>query len=177
MRRLALVLPLLVACSTATTPSAPPAGRTITGEEAGRYLRDAARAGDVEVVTALVRAGTAIEAADEKGYTPLILAAYHGHLAVVDALLAAGADACRGDARGNTALMGAAFKGYDAIVERLGKECPIDQANGEGRTALMFASLVGKTGLVKMIEGLGADGGRKDADGRTAADWAATQLR
>lgn len=73
-------------------------------------------------------------------------------------------------------MMGAAFKGYETVVTRLGKEaCAVDQANQQGRTALMFASLVGKTGIIRLLEDLGADASRRDTEGRTADDWARTQ--
>ncbi len=94
-----------------------PQGRLLNPSEVQLYLLEAARAGDLALVAGLLEAGATPEVADDRGYTPLILAAYHGHGAVVDKLLGAGADPCRGDARGNTALMGAAFKGYSEIVE------------------------------------------------------------
>jgi ankyrin repeat protein len=163
------------------TPPAAPTGtpnteRTLSKDGAGQYLRDAARIGDTELISALVEVGAPIESADDKGYTPLILAAYHGHPEAVELLLAKGADACRPDVRGNTAMMGAAFKGYEDIVTRLARErCSIDQTNESGKTALMFASLVGKTGIVKFLEGRGADADRRDRSGKTAEDWAQTQ--
>ncbi|MDP0886256.1 ankyrin repeat domain-containing protein, partial [Klebsiella pneumoniae] len=65
--------------------------------------------------------------ADAKGYTGLILAAYHGHGGAVEQLLEAGADPCVQDARGNTALMGAIFKGEVRIARRLiGAQCSPD---------------------------------------------------
>ncbi len=162
--------------SVAAPSATPPAERALSKVGAGQYLRDAARIGDNEVISALVEAGAPIESADEKGYTPLILAAYHGHPEAVELLLAEGADACRPDAHGNTAMMGAAFKGYEDIVTRLAREpCSMDQTNESGKTALMFASLVGKTGIVKFLEGRGADAKRRDLSGKTAEDWAQTQ--
>ena len=151
-------------------------GRTLTQTEAGRYLLDAARAGDSAVVEGLLAKGAPVEARDDKGYSPLILAAYRGHAATVETLLAHGADPCGGDKSGNTALMGAAFKGYDVIVERLSREkCEVDQTNGSGRTALMFAALVGKTRITRLLESKGAARARVDRSGRSADDWATTQ--
>jgi ankyrin repeat protein len=158
----------------ATAPAR--AQRALSEDSAGQYLRDAARAGDLELIQGLLAAGAPLESTDKKGYSALILAAYHGHADAVDALLAAGADACHPDARGNTAMMGAAFKGYEGIVARLSRErCAIDQSNASGKTALMFASLVGKTGIVQLLERRGADSERRDETGRTAEDWARTQ--
>lgn len=144
--------------------------------DAERILLDAARAGETELVTGLVKAGVPVETRDAKGYSALILAAYHGHLATVEALLALGADGCAGDARGSTALMGAAFKGYVPVIERLSKEpCAVDQANALGQTALMFATLFGRNDAARALEAKGADPTRRDAAGLSASDWASTQ--
>ena len=152
------------------------AARTLDAKEAGAYLRDAARAGDSDLIAALTRAGTPVDDADEKGYTSLILAAYHGNLDSVERLLEAGADACRGDKRGNTALMGAAFKGYEDVVARLSREpCTITQQNGSGRTAYMFAAIVGRTKILRLLESRGADPNARDRGGMSANDWAKTQ--
>ena len=174
----AMALGALVMRSHLATPAAATHGvqRALSKDSAGQYLRDAARAGDTELIHGLLAAGAPLESADEKGYSALILAAYHGHAEAVEVLLARGADACHPDARGNTAMMGAAFKGYEDIVARLSRErCAIDQSNSSGKTALMFASLVGKTGIVQFLENRGADAERRDDTGKNAGDWARTQ--
>ncbi len=154
----------------------PTAARTLPLGEAERYLLEAARAGDEALVRGLVAAGTPVEARDERGFTPLILAAYHGHAETVEALLQLGADACRGDSRGNTALMGAAFKGHARIAARLATEpCAVDQQNALGQTALMFSSLFGRGEVSSLLQGKGASPALRDAAGRSADDWAATQ--
>lgn len=88
-------------------------------EQLQDYYFDAARRGDVEMLNTFIDSGYSLNTQDEKGYTALILAAYHGESAYVDRLLAAGADACVQDKRGNTALMGAIFKGELKIAQRL----------------------------------------------------------
>ena len=172
-----LALGALVVRSHGSAPATTPgAQRALSQNSAGEYLREAARAGDTELLQGLLAAGAPVESADEKGYSALILAAYHGHARAVELLLERGADACHADKRGNTAMMGAAFKGYADIVARLSRErCAIDQSNSSGKTALMFASLVGKTGIVQFLENRGADAARRDDDGRNAEDWARTQ--
>jgi hypothetical protein len=154
----------------------PAQGRVLAVSEAERYLIAAAREGDVELVTGLVKAGTPVNSHNERGFTPLILAAYHGHTEVARVLLAAGADACAGDSRGNTALMGAAFKGHTDIVELLLQQpCAVNQSNGVGQTALMFASLFGRKEVAEKLRQHGASAEQRDASGRTAEDWARTQ--
>src|SRR5262245_23675936 len=76
--------------------------KIIARTEAERILLEAARAGELDIVRGLVEAGVSTEARDQKGYTPLILAAYHGHEPTVRALLELKADACAGDRHGNT---------------------------------------------------------------------------
>ncbi len=155
---------------------APGKGKVLALSEAERYLLEAARAGDTELVAGLLKAGTPPEARDARGFTPLILAAYHGHLDTVRALLEAGADACAGDSRGNTALMGAAFKGYAEVVDLLNQQpCAVDQTNGLGQTALMFASLFGRKDVAEKLQQRGASAELRDASGRSASDWARTQ--
>lgn len=155
---------------------APAQGKLLALSDAERYLLEAARAGDTEVVAGLLKAGTPPEARDARGFTPLILAAYHGHLETVRALLAAGADACAGDTRGNTALMGAAFKGYAEVVDVLNQQpCAVDQTNRLGQTALMFASLFGRKDVAEKLQQRGASVELRDASGRSASDWARTQ--
>jgi hypothetical protein len=156
---------------------APPAkGKVIALSDAERYLINAARVGDTEVVAGLLKAGTPADARDARGFTPLILAAYHGHLDTVRALLAGGADACAGDNRGNTALMGAAFKGYAEVVELLNQQpCAVDQTNRFGQTALMFASLFGREDVAAKLRQRGASAELRDSSGRSAEDWARTQ--
>lgn len=59
------------------------------------YYFDAARRGDVPMLETFIESGYSLDTRDSKGYTALILAAYHGQGAAVDRLLAAGADAAR----------------------------------------------------------------------------------
>src|SRR5690606_41170227 len=79
---------------------------TTEAEQVQAQLRDyffnAARFGDNEMLDEFIQAGFDLNAADDKGYSALILAAYNGHADAVEQLLGAGADACAEDKRGNT---------------------------------------------------------------------------
>ncbi|MCW1244083.1 ankyrin repeat domain-containing protein [Pseudomonas sp. SAICEU22] len=156
-------------------PPADPAG---VREQLQDYYFDAARRGDVPMLNTFIEAGYSLDTRDEKGYTALILAAYHGHGPAVDRLLAAGADACAQDKRGNTALMGAIFKGEVQIARRLlSTDCSPDQRNGAGQTAAMYAGLFKRDELLDALKAKGADLEARDPLGNAAADLAKGEIR
>ncbi|AKI98648.1 hypothetical protein ATI61_10648 [Archangium gephyra] len=51
----------------------------------------------------------------------------------------------------------------------------MDQSNGVGQTALMFARLFGREQVAERLRQHGASEAKRDARGRTAEDWARTQ--
>jgi hypothetical protein len=67
-------------------------------------LRSAAAQGDVAQATSLLNQGAAIDARDEAGRTPLMLAVTQGRLEIVRLLLARGADPNAADNAGRTPL-------------------------------------------------------------------------
>jgi len=162
-----MLLTLLAAAAVQTAPAPDPRASFFA----------AARAGRVDVIEALLDAGAPINARDDRGYTGLILAAYNGRAELARRLIDRGAEVCAGDARGNTALMGAAFKGDDAMARLLveTRACPVDQANAQGQTALMMASLFGRVAQVRMLLAAGAEPGKADLAGATAASLARAQ--
>ncbi|MCE4056692.1 ankyrin repeat domain-containing protein [Pseudomonas sp. Au-Pse12] len=142
------------------------------------YYFDAARRGDVAMLNTFIEAGYALDTQDEKGYTALILAAYHGQGPAVERLLAAGANACAQDKRGNTALMGAIFKGEVQIARRLlAADCSPDQRNGAGQTAAMYAGLFKREELLQALVAKGADLNAEDPLGNSPARLASGQIR
>jgi ankyrin repeat protein len=153
----------------ATERQTPPAVAALPSPERRQQLLfEAARLGRTDMIDPLLKAGADINAYDERGFTPVILAAYNGQLATVDALIGKGADACRPDRdQGNSAQMGVAFKGEDAIAARLLKAgCDVNARNHAGQTALM---------MVELLLAAGADRTIQDAAGRSAGSVAAGQ--
>src|SRR5258707_2269526 len=67
---------------------------------------DAARAGRVDLLDGLIKAGVNPNERDPHGFTPLILAAYNEQPQAVDFLITNGADPCATDPKCNTALIG-----------------------------------------------------------------------
>ncbi|MCF4996488.1 hypothetical protein GIW70_10780 [Pseudomonas syringae] len=142
------------------------------------YYFDAARRGDVPMLDTFIEAGYSLDTRDAKGYTALILAAYHGRGEAVERLLTAGADACAQDQRGNTALMGAIFKGELQIARRLMRsDCSPDQRNGAGQTAAMYAGLFKRVELLDALKARGADLNAEDPLGNSATRLANGEIR
>jgi len=106
-------------------------------------LHEAAQAGHVDILAALLEAGADVHARDLAGRTPLLDAAYAGRLGAVNALLAAAADVNVRDAQDRTAL------------------------------ALACAGLTPSAALVRCLLERGADPDAADATGRRAVDLAA----
>ncbi|MFA3792421.1 ankyrin repeat domain-containing protein [Aliiglaciecola sp. SL4] len=138
---------------------------------------DAARTGDIELLTTFYNAGLSVNIANEKGYTALILSAYNGQTEAVNFLLGLeDINPCQEDARGNTALMGAIFKGNLRIAKSLmGVDCEVDQSNQNGQTALMFATLFDRQDIIQGLLDQGANISLKDSHSRSLSDIAASQ--
>ena len=83
-------------------------------------LFDQIRTGNFEAVRDLLENNpNLLEIRDQRGSTPLLLAAYYGHENIVTLLLEKGARVDALDGSGNTALMGVCFKGFTGIAEKL----------------------------------------------------------
>ena len=138
---------------------------------------DACRHGDVVQVKALLAADSSlINAADAKGFTPIILAVYNQSTAVTEFLLNNGADPNSQDASGNTALMGAAYKGYKDLIEKLlEKGADVNQRNYQGANALTFAATFGQMQIAELLLQKGADMFARDVRGKSPLDHAVIQ--
>jgi ankyrin repeat protein len=124
-------------------------------------LASAAKSNDVAMLLRLLAEDDAsLEQRDSRGYSPLMLAAYHGHVEAFDLLLAHGADPNSSDLAGNSVLMGAAFKGHAYMVSKL-IEAGADPSvrNAAGLTAHDFAVNFGRQEIVALLLSL-ADSAR-----------------
>jgi len=112
-----------------------------------------------------------------RGDTPLHRAVRGGHADVVEFLAAAGADLeARGDV-GQTPLHDAAYLGFAEIAEVLISHGGDVNANSDdsenwSQTPLQIAADYGHTATVAILLATGADANVKDAQGRTALDYA-----
>jgi uncharacterized protein len=142
---------------------------------AGETAFDAARNNRIPELRSYLTTGGDVDGRDPNGHTLLILAAYNGSLEAVDLLLAKGAHPNLQDNMG-TALMAASFKGYAPIVRKLiASGAKVDDRNGIGATALMFASMSARFEVVKILLKHQADVRATDSRGLTAKSLAEGQ--
>jgi ankyrin repeat protein len=141
------------------------------------YFLDACRRGDAHEVTQLCQLfPDLINAADTKGFTPLIIAVYSNQAEVVSILLQNGADVNAQDRSGNTALMGASFKGYASLAATLIEAgADVNIRNGQGAPALTFAATFGQLDIATHLLRKGAITSFTDARGKTSLDHAVMQ--
>ena len=143
--------------------------------KAGAF-RDAAAAGNLEVVKLFVQAGMSLETTTYDG--PLHRAAFWGHLDVVEYLVGAGADVNARGVFGWTALHEAAAGGAVAVVEFLvAAGADVDARDDGGSTALSSAAWRGYLAVVEFLVGVGVDleaaDHSEEVDGWTALHGAA----
>jgi ankyrin repeat protein len=180
MRRAVVALALAAAalCGGQAQTAGPATGIATSGDSLDEaairqrvrdYYFDAARRGDAAMLKEYIAARYDLETRDAKGYTALILSAYHGHADAVRLLIDAGANPCAADQRGNTALMGAVFKGELAISRMLMKAaCDPNHRNNAGQTPAMYAALFGRVEVLKGLVAQGADLRMTDNAGNSA---------
>jgi hypothetical protein len=103
--------------------------------------------------------GINVNAANEYGQTPLLLAAVNGHEAVVKLLLDKGADLETNDKYGQTPLLMAAWNGHEAVVKLLlDKGADLETNDKEyWQTPLSWAARNGHEAVVKLLLDKGAD--------------------
>lgn len=136
----------------------------------------ASKENNIKLIQEYINHNGSLDIQNEKGYSPLIFAAYYGHEKMVKLLLKSGADSCLKDRRGNSALMGAIFKGHLSIAyELMNSRCDIDSRNKSNQTALMYASLFGREKLVRKLMDKGASPKALDLSGNNSIDLAKKQ--
>ena len=123
-------------------------------------LHWAAKHGDVEMTTLLIRAKASVTPTTRNGaYTPLHVATEAGHVPVIAALLKAGVDPKATTSAGVTPLHLAAVSGSSAAISALvARGADVNAKEPEwGQTPLMVAAALGRTSAVKTLLQHGAD--------------------
>jgi hypothetical protein len=138
------------------------------GDEIITALQAASERGHLGVVVALLAAGADVDAADDEGRTPLILAASESYLEVVQALVAAGADVNWRDEDGCSAAALATGAGGEAMLAFL---CRLPEADPIAH--FVAACWLGDVQLVQGFIARGADVEQRDWKGWTCLMLAA----
>lgn len=116
-------------------------------------LFDLARAGDLNGIRYLLELGFEINEKNSKGYSALMLAAYHANFKLCAYLIEQGADVNSIDESSNSILMGVAYKGHLEIAKLLidhGAE--LRYRNNKGQSALDYAQLYGHEEMVRLLK-------------------------
>lgn len=138
---------------------------------------DTIRKGELKATLSMLRANpNLVNVKDQRGSTPLILAAYYGNAEMVKAILDKGANIDDEDASGNTALMGVCFKGFLVVAKiLLVNGANANHQNQMGASCLIYAVTYNQFEIAKLLIENGAKVGIKDAKGNTALDHAKLQ--
>ncbi|KAL1476782.1 hypothetical protein MTO96_036244, partial [Rhipicephalus appendiculatus] len=106
-------------------------------------IHEAARTGDLHVIKLLLKSDPKrMETVDERGWTPIHLAAANGHAEIVRYLAVEGADVAALDPTSYTAMHLAAMNGHNACLEVLLKMgADVDNITADGFTPLHLAAL------------------------------------
>lgn len=156
--------------------------RKMWGHDLILGLDDVVREGNIEAVKDYL----------ERGHVPtsgtLIIAIINRHMEIAKLLIENYSDAIeyndviayKDSQNGMTALMHAAESGYgfgdmDLVKLLLEKGADIDAKDRLGRTALIHASMKGKTDIIELLIKSGADATIKDDFGNTASRYAAAK--
>src|SRR5690606_38699477 len=102
---------------------------------------DQIRAVNLEAVSDFLKGDPGLlEGLDQRGSTPLVLAAYYGHGDLVALLLEIGSQVEIAGGGGNMAVMGVCFKGFDVTAELLiATGANVNHMNSMWATCLLYA--------------------------------------
>ena len=135
-----------------------------------------ARRGSVQEVKAVVKeTPNVLNAKDQRGSTPLVLACYYNNIEVVSYLIPKVED-INGSTKDGSPLMASAVKGYNAISKLLiaaGADVNLQDANKT--TALHYAVMFKNYDLVLMLLEAGANHNHKNNVGQSPKDYVIVQ--
>jgi ankyrin repeat protein len=165
-RRAALLAVLLLAAACGRTPL-------------DKRLFRAATQGDRRKVNELLARGAHVDAVDDDGWTPLLWAAAHGNEETILALLDAGAnpEAVTRRERQGPLTLAAKWNRAEVVRTLLRRRLRPDGRDNIGWSALMWASLLGRTDAAAALLDGGADVNQVDSDGNTPLILAARRGR
>lgn len=131
----------------------------------------AAGAGDIGAVRLFLNGKINVDTCDERGWTPLIIAAFNGREELAQLLIECGAHVSIKDKGGYTPLHWAAFKGHVGIIKQLIiKNADVNARSLRDWTPLIMAALNGHLAACSVLIASGALSGLETHDG-----WSALQ--
>ncbi|XP_046983473.1 histone-lysine N-methyltransferase EHMT1-like [Schistocerca americana] len=147
--------------------------RTLSEEEKGRRLIEAAKQGAADQLHELLVAGADVRVREDS-WTALHFAAQEGHVAAASCLISAGAEVDATAGRNVwTPLHLAALYGRAGVVQLLlGASADPNARDGRGQTPLHRAAVGGHAGAADELLRAGSDRGATDVYGRTPLDLA-----
>ena len=138
----------------------------------------AAKSGSVDQVKRLIAEGAEVDEKDDKGATPLIIAAYSGQREVAAFLISQGADVRAKDSKDTSALHAAAIGGYQGVaVLLLAEGVDVDAKDAEGSTPLGWAAYFGYRDVAALLLSKGADVNARDNRGSTPLHALTAQVK
>jgi cytohesin len=141
-------------------------------------LHHAAHGGDIEILSALLTAGFAVERLNSVGQTPLHLAVSKGHISATSLLLSRGARVSSEDEHGQSPLHLSASRESAELVQLLLQHQPaVDRRDHDGNTALHYAAAWAHAENVRALLQAGANPAIVNAAGETALEIAAASQR
>jgi hypothetical protein len=141
-----------------------------------RGFHSAAEKGNRAAVALFLEAHVNTEIHDERGWTPLMLAAFYGHNEVIGVLIKHRANILARDLLGNTALHWAVDAGQTASAKLLiENRAEVDACNNSGLTPLFRAIMRRHLGDVLLLIDSGANLNLTTRDGSTALHKAAAE--
>jgi len=152
-RIVALAIGLLPALALATPSASPEPDRTL-----GPEVIAAAQAGNAEAIRDLVGRDAWLEARDDSGATPLLIATHANDIAIATILIEAGADVNAKDALQDSAYLYAGARGLNEILLlTLDHGADLTSTNRFGGTALIPACERGHVETVRILIEAGVD--------------------
>lgn len=137
-------------------------------------LFEAAETGNRTAVALFIGAQNNIEIRDNRGWTPLMIAAFKGRDEIVGLLIQHDADVNALDLGGNSALHWAAFGGHTSCAKQLVEHhAKINVGNNFGWTPLMQATARNHPGVVSLLIDSGVNLDKAADDGYTPLHKAA----
>jgi len=136
----------------------------------------AVETGNRQAVSLFLEARVNTEIHNERGWTPLMLAAFNGHNEVISTLIKYNANLHAVDLLGNTALHWAADAGKTSSAKLLiDNRALVDACNNSGMTPLFLATIRRSLGDVLLLIDSGANLNLTTRDGSTALHKAAAE--